>query len=273
MGLLDSKSQKCLVESMRNALISSVKSDKTLTESAKVGGVKFVTESATYEQLLNMTLNPICESKYLPTHVLEGAVAIVSEAMLSGRKVIGVNALTEGAMKLVKKTDCVITESMMEAADNLAKSKGLGIVAKAITEGWLSNVTKAIGKAIAGSGGKAEKGLGAVKKGIKKGIKAVKKSDAYKAASKKVNKAVDSVSDAAKKAGKAVEKKASEVKGKVEKTITTHKNKAKMKKVRAAKAAKAKAAKEQADRIARAPKGPFNESVNVISAWYKKNAK
>ncbi len=132
MSLLDKNSKKALVESMRHALISSVKSNKALTESVQMESVKFVKEDATYEQLLNMTMNPIRESKYLPDFVMEGAVAIVSEALQSGRKVIGINALTEGAIKLVKKTDCVVTEAMLDAAEGIATSRGLNVVAEAI---------------------------------------------------------------------------------------------------------------------------------------------
>ena len=148
MSLLDKNSKKALVESMRHALISSVKSNKALTESVQMESVKFVKENATYEQLLNMTMNPVRESKYLPDFVMEGAVAIVSEALLSGRKVIGINALTEGAINLVKKTDCVVTESMLDAAEGIATSRGLHVVAEAIMvmEDAISKLEKKLGR-------------------------------------------------------------------------------------------------------------------------------
>lgn len=148
MSLLDKNSKKALVESMRHALISSVKSNKALTESVQMESVKFVKENATYEQLLNMTMNPVRESKYLPDFVMEGAVAIVSEAILSGRKVIGINALTEGAINLVKKTDCVVTESMLDAAEGIATSRGLHVVAEAIMvmEDAISKLEKKLGR-------------------------------------------------------------------------------------------------------------------------------
>jgi len=152
MSLLDKNSKKALVESMRHALISSVKSNKALTESVQMESVKFVKENATYEQLLNMTMNPVRESKYLPDFVMEGAVAIVSEALLSGRKVIGINALTEGAINLVKKTDCVVTESMLDAAEGIATSRGLHVVAEAIMvmEDAISKLEKKLGRKLTG---------------------------------------------------------------------------------------------------------------------------
>ena len=131
MSLLDSQSKAFLVESMRNGLIEATKS-AVLEESAQAENISFIKESATYEQLLNATMNPLRESKYLPAHTLEGAVAILSEAMLTGREVIGLNAVTEGALNLIKKTDCVVTESMLDAALEAATSGGLSIVAEAI---------------------------------------------------------------------------------------------------------------------------------------------
>lgn len=131
MSLLDSQSKAFLVESMRNGLIEATKS-AVLEESAQAENISFIKESATYEQLLNATMNPLRESKYLPAHTLEGAVAILSEAMLTGREVIGLNAVTEGALNLIKKTDCVVTESMLDAALEAATSGGLTIVAEAI---------------------------------------------------------------------------------------------------------------------------------------------
>ena len=132
MSLLDSNSKAVLVESMRHALVKSVKGNSTLTESVQMESVKFIKEDATYEQLLNLTLNPLRESKYLPAHTLEGAAAIISEAMLTGRRVIGVNAITEGALNLVKKTDCVVTESMLDAADQIAQSKSINVIAESL---------------------------------------------------------------------------------------------------------------------------------------------
>ena len=131
MSLLDSQSKAFLVESMRNGLIEATKS-AVLEESAQAENISFIKESATYEQLLNATMNPLRESKYLPAHTLEGAVAILSEAMLTGREVIGLNAVTEGALNLIKKTECVVTESMLDAALEAATSGGLSIVAEAI---------------------------------------------------------------------------------------------------------------------------------------------
>lgn len=156
MSLLDKNSKKALVESMRHALISSVKSNKALTESVQMESVKFVKEDATYEQLLNMTMNPVRESKYLPDFVMEGAVAIVSEALQSGRKIIGINALTEGAINLVKKTDCVVTEAMLDAAEGIAVSRGLNVVAEAIMVLETKIVDKAVEAVKAGKMSEAE---------------------------------------------------------------------------------------------------------------------
>lgn len=131
MSLLDSQSKAVLVESMRSALIEATESS-VLEESVQAENISFIQESATYEQLLNATMNPLRESKYLPAHTLEGAVAILSEAMLTGREVIGLNAVTEGALNLIKKTECVVTESMLDAALEAATSGGLSVVAEAI---------------------------------------------------------------------------------------------------------------------------------------------
>lgn len=149
MGLLDSNSKRALVESMRQALVESVARNATLTESVQTESVKFVQNDATYEQLLNMTMNPLRESKYLPAHVLEGAVAILSEAMLTGRKVIGMNAVTEGALNLVKKTDCVVTESMLDAALEAAQSNALDVIAESmmiVREDWIDKAEKKLGR-------------------------------------------------------------------------------------------------------------------------------
>lgn len=136
MSMLDSKSQAMLVTEMRKSLAESIMRNSTLTESQQVESLNFVSENATYEQLLNLTMNPLRESKYLPSYVLEGAVAIASSACMTGRKVIGPNAIAEGAMRLQKKTGAVITESMLDAALELAKSNGLKIVGNCLHESF-----------------------------------------------------------------------------------------------------------------------------------------
>ena len=136
MSMLDSKSQAMLVTEMRKSLAESIMRNATLTESQQVESLNFVSENATYEQLLNLTMNPLRESKYLPSYVLEGAVAIASSACMTGRKVIGPNAIAEGAMRLQKKTGAVITESMLDAALELAKGNGLKIVGNCLQESF-----------------------------------------------------------------------------------------------------------------------------------------
>ena len=132
MSILSENSKKMLVEAMRECLSDVLHESTSLTSKQATEKIKFVNESATYEQLLNVTMNPLRESNYLPVHTLEGAVAILSEAMYTGRKVIGINAITEGAKNLVKKTGCKITESMLDAAMNAASGKGLKVISEAI---------------------------------------------------------------------------------------------------------------------------------------------
>ena len=135
MGILDKQSKAMLVESMRNSLTNVLSESTQMTAKEASEHIKYVNESATYEQLLNVTLNPLYESKYLPDYVLEGAVAILHRACMTGRKVIGPNAITEGALKLHKETGAVITESMLDAAlETVTHGKGLQIVGNVIKE-------------------------------------------------------------------------------------------------------------------------------------------
>ena len=80
-------------------------------------------------------MNPNRDTNYLPDYVLEGAVAVLHRACLTGRKYIGVNAITEGALKLQKETGAVITESMLDAALNsVQKGQGLKVIASVLQE-------------------------------------------------------------------------------------------------------------------------------------------
>lgn len=141
MSILTENSKKMLVESMRECLSEVLHESTSLTSKQATEKIKFVTESATYEQLLNITLNPRRQEKYQPAYVLEGAVAILHSACMTGRKHIGVNAITEGALKLQKKTGAVITESMLDAA-LLAVNEGAGlkVVGKLLNEAALQDV-------------------------------------------------------------------------------------------------------------------------------------
>lgn len=134
--MLDNTAKAMLVESMRKSLAKSVLNNKQLSESAVTESINYIAETATYEQLLNLSLNPLRESKYLPAYVLEGAAAILSSAMMTQRKVIGINAITEGAIRLQKKTGAVITESMLDAALEAAKGHGLHVVADCLKEAF-----------------------------------------------------------------------------------------------------------------------------------------
>lgn len=135
MGILDKQSKAMLVESMRNSLSNVLSESTTMTAKEASEHIKYVNESATYEQLLNITLNPLHESKYLPDYVLEGAAAILHRACMTGRKNIGPNAITEGALKLHKETGAVITESMLDAAlESVVHGKGLQIIGNVIKE-------------------------------------------------------------------------------------------------------------------------------------------
>ena len=135
MGILDKQSKAMLVESMRNSLSNVLSESTEMTAKEASEHIKYVNESATYEQLLNITLNPLHESKYLPDYVLEGAAAILHRACMTGRKNIGPNAITEGALKLHKETGAVITESMLDAAlESVVHGKGLQIIGNVIRE-------------------------------------------------------------------------------------------------------------------------------------------
>ena len=135
MGILDKQSKAMLVESMRNSICNVLSESTDMTAKQASEHMKYVNESATYEQLLNVTMNPLHESKYLPDYVLEGAVAILHRACMTGRKNIGPNAITEGALKLHKETGAVITESMLDAAlESVVHGKGLEIVGGIIKE-------------------------------------------------------------------------------------------------------------------------------------------
>lgn len=127
MSIIDNTSKTIMVRAMRNVLENSlVNSTGYLSESKIVKGMNYVNESATYEQLLNLTFNPFRDSNYLPAHVLEGAAAILYASCLTGRSKIGPRAIAEGAMDLQNSTGCVITEAMLDAAYNAVKY-GIGL--------------------------------------------------------------------------------------------------------------------------------------------------
>lgn len=141
MSILTENSKKMLVESMRECLSEVLHESTSLTSKQATEKIKFITESATYEQLLNITLNPHRQEKYQPAYVLEGAVAILHSACMTGRKHIGINAITEGALKLQKKTGAVITESMLDAAlTAVNEGAGLKVIGKILQE-FDSNLT------------------------------------------------------------------------------------------------------------------------------------
>lgn len=145
MSILTENSRKMLVESMRECLSDVLHESASLTSKQATEKIKFVTESATYEQLLNITMNPHRQEKYQPAYVLEGAVAILHSACMTGRKVIGPNAITEGALKLHKKTGAVITESMLDAALAAAtEGCGLKVVGKILNEAFDPEVQNVI---------------------------------------------------------------------------------------------------------------------------------
>jgi hypothetical protein len=136
--MLDSVSKKILVESMRNSLCEVLQESTQMSAKESNARQQFVREGATYEQLLNITMNPYRETKYLPDHVLEGAVAILHSACKTGRKYIGVNAITEGAIKLHKETGAVITESMLDAAlASVTEGHGLKVIGRILQESAL----------------------------------------------------------------------------------------------------------------------------------------
>ena len=135
MGILDKTSKAILVEGMRNSLCNVLQESTQMSAKDATQRQKFVREQATYEQLLNITMNPNRDTNYLPDYVLEGAVAVLHRACLTGRKYIGVNAITEGALKLQKETGAVITESMLDAALNsVQKGQGLKVIASVLQE-------------------------------------------------------------------------------------------------------------------------------------------
>jgi hypothetical protein len=136
--MLDNISKKILVESMRNSLCEVLQESTQMSAKDSQTRQKFVRENATYEQLLNITMNPNRETEYLPDYVLEGAVAILHSACKTGRKYIGVNAITEGAIKLHKETGAVITESMLDAAlESVTKGQGLKVIGGILKESAL----------------------------------------------------------------------------------------------------------------------------------------
>jgi hypothetical protein len=150
MSILNEKSRKVLVESMRSCVCDILQESATLTAKQASDHSKFISESATYEQLLNITMNPDRETKYLPSHVLEGAVAILHSACMTGRRKIGVNAITEGAIKLHKQTGAVITESMLDAAlASVERGSGLKVIGKILQEDFgldqIQNMINSVG--------------------------------------------------------------------------------------------------------------------------------
>ena len=147
MSIIDSQSKAIMVRAMRNVLENNlIDGSNYLSESKIVKGIGFVNESATYEQLLNLTMNPYRDSKYLPAHILEGAAAILYSACLTGRKKIGPKAIAEGAKILKAKTGAVITESMLDAAYNAVKGGGLQVIGESyrlsLNEGRLGDFAK-----------------------------------------------------------------------------------------------------------------------------------
>jgi len=73
MTVLSEKVKKDLTWAMRAALLEQCMSSKVLKESKEHMDVakKFIKEEATYEQLLNLTYNPVREKHYLSTDILE----------------------------------------------------------------------------------------------------------------------------------------------------------------------------------------------------------
>lgn len=191
MSIIDSQSKAIMVRAMRNVLENNlIDGSNYLSESKIVKGIDFVNESATYEQLLNLTMNPYRDSKYLPAHVLEGAAAILYSACLTGRKKIGPKAIVEGAKILKAKTGAVITESMLDAAYNAVKGGGLQVIGESyrisLNEGKLGDMW---GKIKSGAG----KAWGVTKSGAKRAWGATKSGagkawDVTKSGSKKIGK-------------------------------------------------------------------------------------
>ncbi len=192
MGILDSQSKAILVESMRNSICGALMESTDMSAADASARMKYVRENATYEQLLNITMNPDRETNYLPDHVLEGAVAILHSACLTGRKYIGQNAIAEGAMKLQKATGCVITESMLDAALNAVEhGNGLKVIGSVLKE------SAVIQEAKAKETSKLKKALNFAGDAVKKAGKVV--SDITGVAAKKEASKLKKQSDVAKK--------------------------------------------------------------------------
>ena len=138
MGIFNDRSKRALVGVMRECVCDTLMESATLTSKQATDKMNFVLENATYEQLLNITMNPDRDTNYLPAYVLEGAVALLHRACLTKRKNIGPNAITEAAKLIQKETGAVITESMKSAALNsVNKGNGLKIVGKLLEEAVL----------------------------------------------------------------------------------------------------------------------------------------
>lgn len=138
MGIFNNRSKRALVGAMRECVCDTLMESATLTSKQATDKMNFVFENATYEQLLNITMNPNRDTNYLPAYVLEGAVALLHRACLTKRKNIGPNAITEAARLLQKETGAVITESMKTAAlDSVNNGNGLKVVKKLIEEAVL----------------------------------------------------------------------------------------------------------------------------------------
>ena len=138
MGIFNDRSKRALVGAMRECVCDTLMESATLTSKQATDKMNFVFENATYEQLLNVTINPDRDTNYLPSYVLEGAVAILHRACLTGREYIGKNAITEGAKLLAEETGAVITESMKQAALNSVNNGGgLKVVEKLLEEAAL----------------------------------------------------------------------------------------------------------------------------------------
>lgn len=140
MGIFNDRSKRALVGAMRECVCDTLMESATLTSKQATDKMNFIFENATYEQLLNITINPNRDTNYLPSYVLEGAVAILHRACLTGREYIGKNAITEGAKLLAEETGAVVTESMKEAALNSVNNgNGLKVVTKLLEEAVILN--------------------------------------------------------------------------------------------------------------------------------------
>ena len=138
MGIFNDRSKRALVGAMRECVCDTLMESATLTSKQATDKMNFVFENATYEQLLNITMNPSRNTNYLPAYVLEGAVALLHRACLTKRKNIGPNAITEAAGLIQNETGATITESMMVAALNSVNNgNGLKVVEKLLEEAVL----------------------------------------------------------------------------------------------------------------------------------------